>query len=82
MFRTPAWAKPDWVREYERAVQAGEPVPDLRPPPMTQRAYVLQWLALAAMSVIWLALALPLIPLLIGIGTAISLLVANRPHNA
>ena len=80
MFRPPAWTKPAWVREYERAERAGEPVPDLRAPPMSQRAYTLNWIGLFAMAAGWLALGLPIGPLLIGLGFGMSALFANRPR--
>lgn len=80
MFRLPRWAKPEWVREYERAERAGEPVPDLSPRPMSQRAYQLNWLGLAALAVVWLAVHLPVAPLLIGLGLGMSALLASRPH--
>jgi hypothetical protein len=82
LFRPPRWIKPAWVRDYERAEATGEPVPDLRPPPMSQRAYVLNWIGLVAGAAVWLVVGLPLGPLLIGLGFGLSLLVANRPRSA
>ncbi len=82
MFRPPQWIKPAWVREYERAEAAGESVPDLRPPPMSPRAYMLNWIGLFVGAAVWLAVGLPLGPLLIGVGFGLSLLIANRPRPA
>lgn len=80
MFRPPEWAKPSWVREHERAAAAGEPVPDYRPPSMSSRTYLLNWLGLGIAAVVWLALGLPVGSLLIGLGFGISLLLASRPR--
>lgn len=80
MFRLPQWMKPDWVREYERAERAGEPVPDLRGQPMSPRAYALNWLGLFLLAGLWLALHLPIGPLLIGLGLGLTTLLANRPR--
>ena len=80
--RPPDWAKPAWVREYDRARKLGEPVPEYVPPAMSGRAYTLNWLGLGAIAVLWLALSLPLGPLLIGLGLGVSLLLTHRPHSA
>jgi hypothetical protein len=80
MFRPPEWVKPTWIREYERAQRAGHAVLDFSPEPMSPRAYTLNWLGLAAMAVIWLAIGLPLAALLIGLGFGMSMLLANRPR--
>jgi hypothetical protein len=80
MFRPPEWAKPAWVREHERAEAAGEPVPDYRPPSMSGRAYLLNWIGLGIGAAVWLALGLPVGSLLIGLGFGISLLLASRPR--
>ena len=79
LFRLPEWMKPQWVREYERAQRAGEPVPDMNPPRMSPRAYALNWIGLAALVALWLAVHLPVGPLLIGLGLGLSMLLANRP---
>jgi hypothetical protein len=82
MFRLPRFLKPGWVLEYERAEQAGEPVEDFRPKPMSPRAYSLNWLGLGALCIVWLALGLPIGPMLIGLGTGAALLLASRPRQA
>jgi hypothetical protein len=80
IFRLPEWMKPAWVREYEHAERTGQPLPDLRRKPMSPRAYRLNWLVLTAMATLWIALHLPLGPLLIGLGFGMSGLLANRPR--
>jgi hypothetical protein len=80
LFRPPEWTKPDWLRDYERAEAAGEAVPDMSPPPMTGRAYVLNWIGLGVVAAVWHALGLPFGPLLIGLGIGASVLLANRPR--
>jgi hypothetical protein len=80
LYRPPEWIKPAWLRAEEVAARAGLPVPDRQPPPLSPRMYALNWVGLAILSVAWLAFGLPLGALLIGLGTGIALLVANRPR--
>jgi hypothetical protein len=80
LFRPPEWTKPDWLRAHERAEAAGEAVPDMSPPPMTTRAYVLNWIGLGVGAALWYVAGLPLGPLLIGLGIGVSLLVVNQPR--
>jgi hypothetical protein len=80
LVRPPAFAKPGWVREYERAEAAGEAVPDFGPRPMSRRAYVLNWIGLGVGAAAWLAFELPAGPMLVGLGIGVSLLLASRPR--
>jgi hypothetical protein len=80
--RPPRFMKPAWVVEREHAERAGAPVEDFTPRPMSPRAYTINWIGLAALAGAWLAVGLPLGPLLIGVGTGAALLLASWPRQA